>query len=172
MKTLNSSPARFLMLALCLGLFAATGCSSNNDPTGPGNGALTASTQDGDLQLTVTTDKASYMNGEPVNITVTLTNTGSAPVNLDFARGTPARYSNLNINVDDSDGVDHYAQGDGTLDKAALAPKASYRYSFTWNQVSRRTRQPVDRGFFEVIGSARFDDRDPVRVDGLFIELK
>ena len=172
MKTLNPSPTRFLMLALCLGLFAAAGCSSSNDPTGPGSDGLTASTQDGDLQLTIATDKATYMNGEPVAITITLTNTGSAPVNLDFARGTPARYSNLNINVDDGDGADHYAQGDGTLDKAALAPKASYRYSFTWDQVSRLTRKPVDRGFFEVIGFAGFDDRDPIRIDGLFIELK
>ena len=172
MTTLKTSPARFLMLALGLVLFAATGCSSNNDPTGPGSGGQTASTQDGDLQLTVTTDKASYLAGDPVTITITLTNTGSAPVNLDFARGTPARYSNLNINVDDSDGADHYAQGDGTLDKTALAPKASYRYSFTWNQVSRLTRKPVDRGFFEIIGFAGFDDRDYLRVDGLFVELK
>jgi len=172
MMTPTRLPARIPMLALCLVLIAAAGCSKDSNPTGPGSGGLTASTQDGDLQLAVATDKATYVNGDPVIVTITLTNTGNAPVALDFARGNPARYSNLVINVDDSDNVDHYADGGGELDVTSLAPKASYRYSFTWNQVSRRTRQPVDRGFFQVIGVTAFDDRGPIRVSGLFIELK
>lgn len=172
MKTPTTSTTRILMLALGLVLFAAAGCSENNDPTGPGSGGLTASTQDGALKLSVATDKATYTNGETVHVTITLTNTGDAPVALDFARGNPARYPNLSINVDDKDDVYHYVEGDGTLDTTTLGPKKSYRYTFSWDQVSRRTRQPVERGFFQVIGFTSFDDRDPLRVDGLFIELK
>ena len=172
MTTTHSPPARLLTLALGLVLLAAAGCSSNDDPTGPGSGGPSASTQDGSLQLTVTTDKASYGIGDPVTVTVTLANTGAAPVALDFARGTPARYSNLVINVDDSDDVNHYADGGGELDMTSLAAGASYSYSFVWNQVSRRTRQPVDRGLFQVIGVTAFDDRDPIRVSDLFIQLK
>lgn len=172
MKTQISPTIPALLLTMCLFLVAAAGCSDDSDPTGPGSSGQSVSAQDGVLQLKVTTDKASYAHGESVTVTVTLTNTGNASVDLDFNRGRPARYSNLVINVDDSDGLGHFIDGEGEFDTTTLAPNGSYRYSFVWNQVSRLTRQPVERGFFEVIGFAAFDDRDTIRASDLFIELK
>lgn len=160
------------VLLLNVLLLTMTGCSDDSNPMGPATPAHATSVQDGSLELTVATDKASYAFAAPVTVTVTLTNTGNAPVALDFSRGRPARYPNLNINIDDSDSAVHHAAGDGTLDAATLQAGDSYRYSFVWDQTSRFTRQPVARGVFEISAFANFDDRDQIKADGLFVELK
>lgn len=170
--SLNKAPRLVLALTLALVLTAVTGCSDDSNPAGPSLPANVASVQDGNLMLTVATDKASYNFGAPVTVTVTLANTGTTPVALDFSRGSPARFPNLNINLDDGNGAVHHADGDGTLDVTTLNAKSSYRYSFVWNQTSRFTRQPVERGVFQVSGFVNFDDRDQLKADDLFIELK
>lgn len=158
-----------LILTVCA--LAGAGCS-DDDPTTPAGPAHAVSASDGPLSLTIASDKASYAFGAVVTLTVTLTNTSNAPVDLDFQRGTPARYANLAVNIDDSGGVNHFARGEGEADQTTLAAGASISHRLDWDQVSRRTRGPVERGSFEVIGFVGFDDRETLRVDRLFIELK
>ncbi len=52
-----------------------------------GQAELTGCSSDDNLQLTVSTDKASYSFGEGIMITVSLRNTGLTAVALDFNRG-------------------------------------------------------------------------------------
>lgn len=170
MRTRTNSTRLLTALALVAFVLAGAGCS-DDDPAAPVT-THSATADDGALSLTIATDRASYAFGEAIAFTATLTNTSGSPVDLDFQRGDPARYSNLGINVDDSDGVNHWAQGDGEADQTTLAAGASISYRLDWDQVSRRTRNPVERGSFEVIGFVGFDDRETLRVDRLFIELK
>lgn len=176
MTTLHENPrtARIAttVLMLAFALIALAGCSEDSSPTGPGTPAHANSNEDGGLRITAGTDKASYGFGEIVTINLTLTNISGAPMTLDFDRGNPARYPNLNVNVDDSGGSAHYVDGDGTADQTTLAAGASISYRFDWDQTSRFTRAPVDRGVHEVIGFAGFDDRATLKVEDLFIELK
>lgn len=48
---------------------------------------------------------------------------------------------------------------------------ASISASFTWDQVSRFTRGPVERGVFQVIAFFNFDNREQLNVRDLFIQL-
>jgi len=166
--------SRLLMATFLLAAATAlNACGKDDNPTAPGASLVNVtSADDGGLRLTVGTDKANYDLGEPVMITTILTNTTKSPIALDFYRGTPARYSNINVNADDADGVNHYAQGQGTDDKTTLGAGRSIDYTFAWDQISRRTRQPVERGMFEIIGSVGFDDRDPLSARKLFVQLK
>ena len=70
--------------------------------------------------------RASVGTNRPGAAYMTLRNTGSAPVDLDFARGRPARYSNLVVNVDD-DGIVQVYAADGELDPEMEAVLASLR---------------------------------------------
>jgi uncharacterized protein (DUF2141 family) len=174
MNTTRTLSRLLLATFLLAAASALSACSSSDkSPTAPGASLVNVtSADDGGLRLTVGTDKANYDLGETVMITTILTNTTKSPIALDFYRGTPARYSNINVNADDSDGVNHYAQGQGTDDKTTLGPGGSIDYTFAWDQISRRTRKPVDRGMFEIIGSVGFDDRDPLSARKLFVQLK
>ncbi|MCB1182606.1 hypothetical protein KDM41_04165 [bacterium] len=161
-----------LTVLLLLGL-ALTGCSSDDNPAAPAAGAHNASTTDGGLQLTVGTDKASYAFGEDVVVTMVLRNTGNAPIALDFQRGDPARYPNLSVNIRSDDNYSHFVDGDGTRDKTSLGAGESIRTTLLWEQqISRSNRQPVARGTYRVVGFIDFDDRDQLKVEDLFIELK
>lgn len=172
MNTNRTLTHALLATLLLVAAMALNACSSDNNPTGPSAPEHATFVDDGGLRLTVGTDKANYELGEQVTITTILTNTTDAPIALDFARGTPARYSNINVNADDSDDVNHYAQGQGSDDLTTLGAGKSIDYTFVWDQVSRRTRVPVDRGIFEIIGFAGFDNRDTIRAANLFIQLK
>ncbi len=169
--TLMTAPIRVLLPTLILTTTLALAACSDDNPTGPGALPHATSTQSGDLRLTVSTDKASYDFGESITITSVLTNTGSAAVTLDFARGNPARYSNFNFNANDDNGVNHYAYGQGTADQTTLGAGESIHYTSVWNQVSRRSRRPVERGVFQIISSVGFDNRDRIRADNLFVQL-
>lgn len=163
---------KILLCVLMFALAILTGCSSDDNPMGPALGSNAATTEDGALELSLSSDKASYAFGDDVTITLSLRNTGNSAINLDFDRGTPARYPNLSINVKDTTKVSHFVQGEGTADVTSLAAGAAITYSWVWDQTSRFTRRPVDRGTFELVGFTAFDDRDLIRVEGLFIELK
>lgn len=165
------SLARVLCLAALLPLLAATGCS-DDDPTGPSQVFAHGATATADgLQLSVATEAASYAFGTSFDIEVVLTNVSDHPQMLDFLRGNPARYPNLSINAVSESDVSHFVDGDGELDVYELAPGKSLRAVFTWDQDSRFTRAPVDRGVYEMVAFVGFDDRDTLRVDGLFVEL-
>ena len=90
---------------------------------------------------------------------------------LDFSRGNPARFPNLGLNVDNTDGTALFVAGDGDRDDFPLAPGESISATFTWDQGSRFGGNPVERGFYSVVAFVGFDDRDTLRVNDLFIEL-
>lgn len=163
--------ALVLLPALALSLAA---CGSDDDPMSPGVsetfGHSSSTTIDG-LRLTVSTPKAKVAFGENIAIRLELTNVSDQPQVLDFQRGSPARYSNLVVNVDDGDGLAHFIDGDGERDDFTLAAGAKISATFNWNQVSRLTREPVEPGIFQVIGFVGFDDRATLRVSDLFISL-
>ena len=165
-------PLSHLLLLLALATLGPTGCS-DDDPMGPSGPSFThsATTTTGDLRLTVATDAATYEFGETVRVRVTLTNVGDTPQTLDFARGNPARFPNLGVNLNDEDDVVHHAAGDGERDVFELAAGTSIEASFDWDQNSRFTRSPVERGTFRVVAFVGFDDRDTIRVDDLFLML-
>lgn len=158
-----------ITLALMFGLSA---CSDDSGGMGPSAPAHSKTTESGGLELTASTPKASYDFGEEIPITVRMENTSGSPITVDFARGRPARYSNIGINVDDMDGLAHHVRGDGERDRFEMQPGEVIRYTFNWDQVSRLTRRPVDRGTFEIIAFSGFDDRETLRVAGLFLELE
>ena len=165
-----SLPGAILLLALVLG---TAGCS-DDDPTDPGvpeTFSHSSSTTIDGLRLTVSTPKAEVAFGEKVAIRVELTNVGDQPQVLDFLRGNPARYPNLSVNVDDGNDLAHFIDGDGERDDFTLAAGARISATFDWNQVSRLTREPVERGIFQVTGFVGFDDRATLRVSDLFISL-
>jgi hypothetical protein len=165
-----SLPGAILLLTLILG---TAGCS-DDDPTGPGVPETfshsSSRTVDG-LRLTVSTPRAEFAFGEKITIRVELTNVSDQPQVLDFLRGTPARYPNLSLNVDDGDDLAHFIAGDGERDNFTLAAGAKVSATFNWNQVSRLSREPVEPGVFRVIGFVSFDDRETLRVNDLFISL-
>ena len=108
-----------------------------------------------------------------VVVTMVLRNTGNAPIALDFQRGDPARYPNLSVNIRSDDNYSHFVDGDGTRDKTSLGAGESIRTTLLWEQqISRSNRQPVARGTYRVVGFIDFDDRDQLKVEDLFIELK
>ena len=148
------------LLIVALSLVAA-GCSDDGDsPTGPSTPAPThtSTVVDGALSITVGTDKATYAFGETVLVTTSLTNVSDAAVEVDFLRGSPARYYNLNVSFRDDGGTTHRAYGGGENDVITLAPGQTLRESFEWDQTSRFDRRPVERGFFRVSTSATFED--------------
>ena len=119
----------------------------------------------------MSTPQATYDFGDDVTIRITLTNVSDQTQVLDFNRGRPARYSNLVLNVDDTDGAAHFVDGDGERDDFPLAPGEAISSTFTWNQNSRFGGDPVERGFYNVIGVVSFDDRATLRVNDLHVEL-
>ncbi len=173
---MNAQPSlqhlgRVLCVAALLPLLAATGCS-DDDPTGPGQVfAHGATATAGGLRVSVATEAATYAFGTSFDIEVVLTNVSDQPQTLDFLRGDPARYPNLGLNAIDDGDASHFVAGEGERDVFALAPGASIRAVFNWDQTSRFTRSPVERGVYEMVAFVSFDDRETLRVDGLFVEL-
>lgn len=153
---------------LALALAAGCGSDSSTGPSAPRH--TSTATQDG-LQLTTSTAKASYEFGQNVTITGTIKNVSSNPITLEFDRGDPARYPNVNVNVDDESGFAVFVDGEGEADTHTLAPGKSLEYSYTWNQNHRITRDPVDRGFYEVQVFSGLKDGQ-LRFAPLDIELK
>jgi|GEM_PF-4294877 len=167
-------PASLLRAILLLTLALGTAGCSDDDPTGPGvpeSFGHASSATAGGLRLTVSTPQAKVDFGKEVAIRVELTNVGDQPQILDFLRGQPARYPNLTVNVDDKNDLAHFVDGDGERDNYTLAAGATISSTFTWNQISRLTRDPVEPGVYKVIGVVSFDDRATLRVDDLFISL-
>ena len=165
-------PSPFALLILCAVALTSVGCSEDS-PTGPSNASFThaeAVTVEG-LELTVSTAKASVAFGDDFQIRTVLTNVSDKAQMLDFYRGNPARFGNLSVNVNDTNDLNHYAQSDGERDQFELAAGASITSTFTWNQYSRTMRRQVDSGVFEIIATVNFDDRDPVQVRDLYIEI-
>ena len=167
-------PASLLGAILLLTLALGTAGCSDDDPTGPdvpeSFGHASSATADG-LRLTVSTPRAKVDFGKDIAIRVELTNVSDQPQVLDFLRGRPARYPNLTVNVDDGDDLAHFVDGDGERDDYTLAAGATISSTFTWNQISRLTRDPVEPGTYNVIGVVSFDDRATLRVNDLFISL-
>jgi hypothetical protein len=124
------------------------------------------------LQLTTSTAKASYEFGQDIAITGTIKNVSDDPITLNFERGDPARYPNVNVNVDDDSGFAVFVDGEGENDTYTLAPGKSLRYTYTWNQNHRITRDPVDRGFYEIQVFSGLKDGSQLRFEPLDIELK
>ena len=165
-----TNPTRLLTaLALAAFALAGAGCSGDDDPTAPVPEPYSITSREGDLQITVTTDQASYEFGEAVTMTVTLANTGDAALDLDF----DDRYNDMLLNViSEETDYSHYAGGEGTRGQTTLAAGASLTNTFVWHQTIRPSRQPSERGFYEVYGRIFFEDGSDLRARGLYIQLK
>lgn len=153
-----------------LSLALASGCGSDSS-TGPSEPQHTSTTTQDGLQLTTSTARASYEFGRDITITGTIKNVSSDPITIDFDRGDPARYSNVNVNVDDDSGFAVFVDGEGEYDIYTLDPGKSLKYTYTWNQNHRITRDPVDRGFYEIQVFSGLENGQ-LRFAPLDIELK
>jgi len=158
---------RFLPILLLLLPLAA--CSEDNPAAPSAPWHQTSEVQDG-LQTTIATCQASYEFGETVRIRATVQNVGDTARTLTFERGNPARYPNVNVNVDDDEGFAVFVKGDGEQDTRTLQPGQSFSYEWSWDQSHRISRDPVDRGFYEVIGFVGLKDGTTLR-STLDIEL-
>ncbi len=156
------------LTALSLTLLAACGSDSATGPTAPSHSAKTV--QDG-FELTISTAKATYAFGEDIVIHANLKNVSGQDQELDFFRGRPARYSNVNVNVQDDTDFSVFAAGEGEYDQYTLKAGKSLHYEYTWNQDHRITRDPVDRDFYEIKASAGLEDGSALRFPNLSIEL-
>jgi hypothetical protein len=141
---------RILQSIAILSLVALFGGCSKDSPMGPSTPRHTSRTTQSGYQLTASTAKASYAFGETITIDATIKNVTDQPLVMDFERGDPARYPNVNVNVDDDGGFAVFVDGEGEQDTYTLAPGKSLSYSYTWDQNNRITRAPVDRGVYEV----------------------
>jgi len=154
-----------LLLAL-----SATGCGSDS-MMGPKLNH-SATTQQMGLTLTTATAKATYAFGSTITIQATVRNSGSSPVTLTFERGTPPRYSNFNLSVDDSVSTQVYAQGDGTQDSLTLQPGQSKDYTFVWDEMDFHTHKPVPAGDYELKVFSGLKDGSSLQFKSLFVRLQ
>lgn len=166
----SALPVLALVALFALG---GVGCSSDDSPTGPSSStfAHASSTTQGGLTLTVSTPRATVAFAEEFQIRMELTNVSDTAQTLDFLRGEPARYGNLLLNIDDTDGLNHDASSEGERDVFELAAGATISATFTWDQVSRTLRRQVDAGVYQVIGVVSFDDRDAIAVRDLYVQI-
>jgi len=116
------------------------------------------------FKLTMIIPKDTYALGEPVNITLKLTNIGDENVTIHHGWGIPLNYLVLN-----QTGSEIYNSQWVTIvlmvrDETTLEPNMSIEKSFTWKQVSidypLRSFQeyPVSTGTYYIVGFTAFDD--------------
>lgn len=165
----RSIPKTLALVALLS--LVVVGCSDDDSPTAPTTFAHSRSVVSGDLELTVSTPKASVAFGDAVAIRIELSNVGDTTQTLDFLRGTPARFGNLTLNVDDVDDLNHHAVSEGERDVYELAAGATITANFSWDQNSRTLRRQVDPGLYSLDASVAFDDRDAIVVRDLYIDI-
>ncbi|MCL5257477.1 MAG: BsuPI-related putative proteinase inhibitor [Chloroflexi bacterium] len=112
--------------------------------------AVPAFAQGGDIQVTVQTDKTTYALGEPVNITVDVTNASSSSVTLNYRSG-----QEYDIIVN-KDGQEVWKWSTGKfftqeLHSVTLAPGESRTFQDSWTQITNEG-QPAMPGQYQVIG--------------------
>lgn len=106
--------------------------------------------QAGDIQVKVQTDKTTYALGEPVNITVDVTNTSSSPVALNYRNG---QEYDIIINKDGQE-VWKWSMGKfftQELHSVTLAPGESRTFQDSWTQTVNGN-QPITPGQYQIIG--------------------
>ena len=120
-------------------------------------GALTTSVAGGrpaqpgsPVAVTVATDKAIYRPGEPVRFTLTVTNTGAAPVTV--TRSSGQRYDFI---VRSADGAEVWRWSRGrfftqALEEETIGPGRSLTFAETWDQRDNDGRQ-VPPGAYQVV---------------------
>lgn len=140
------------LLATAVFAVLLSSCGSDSSPVSPRH---SASVDEGALRLTISVDKAIYQPFENVNIRMRMQNITAEPITLVFDRGTPARFPNANVNINDRENsVNHFARGEGEEDMVNLQPNESRDYEINWNQVSRTLGGgQVEPGFFLVRSS-------------------
>ena len=130
-------------------------CNSQNDKSTSNFSATIASGKNGNLELTMTINKTSYSLGEPINLTLTITNISNQTINythtgLDFDFQVNNGTNNLVYKWSNFRAIAQFI----TIEP--LPAGESISANFTWQQTCNFNAQvegdPVSPGTYNVIG--------------------
>ncbi len=108
------------------------------------------------LSTSASTDKASYLPGEPVNIQVSLTNITSQPVEM-------KEFPPILSLMESSTQQPVYTFASGAMSRT-LSPRETVSYILTWNQLDERNRH-VAPGVYYLELEEVYSQGGPVRMD-------
>ncbi len=175
---MNTRPARTwtrrlldTTLALCaVAALSVTGCGSD-DMMMP-QFAHSAEEESNGLRLVTSTSKATYAFGDLIEIQATATNVTNAPLTVNFHRGIRNRkYDNVVLNMKDKTDFSVGVRGQGEELSVILAPGQSLSYAFSWDQMHRTTRRPVDPGTYGVSLWLNLETDGALRFPMLFVRI-
>ena len=130
-------------------------CNAQNDKSTSTFSATLASGENGNLELTLTMNKTSYSLGDPVNLTLTITNISNQTINythtgLDFDFQVNNGTNNIVYKWSNFKAIAQF------ITIAPLPAGESISANFTWQQICNFNAQvegdPVSPGTYNVIG--------------------
>jgi len=147
-KLVGSSIAGVLIASAVLIAFSVYGM---NFFAGRGATSLTSVLTTGPLELKLELQKTEFVQGEPINITVSLKNIGNTTITITF---TEKILGGIYPDVYNASGTKVWGRGllPQAIERITLEPNEGISRTYTWNQITIGERKQVPKGTYAIVG--------------------